>query len=194
MCVTDWVCSIIHGRTGSGKSLLLAAITGEAKLISGKLVTLSQPNQNFEHGNIQADTWIIPHSMAFVAQIPWIENATIKNNILYGLPFVRDRFNAVIYASAMNKDLEQLTDAEDTEVGASGINLSGGTLYGAQNYARLTRNQGRSGVLHLREHCILVLVYLCSTTSLVRSMLTSVVTSLSMGSVVIWQLEERVFL
>lgn len=66
--------------------------------------------------------------MALVTQIPWIENATIKSNILYGLPFVADRYNAVIYASALNKDLEMLTDGAETEVGASGINLSGGTV------------------------------------------------------------------
>ena len=129
--VADWVYSIVHGRTGSGKSLLLAAITGEANLISGKLVTLSASHQNFDHGNDSDDTWIIPYSMAFVAQIPWIENETIKNNILYGLPFIRDRYNAVLYASTMNKDLEMLPDGEDTEVGASGINLSGGTFHGA---------------------------------------------------------------
>lgn len=76
--------------------------------------------------------------MALVAQIPWIENATIKNNILYGLPFVHDRYNAVLHASAMDQDLEMFTDGEDTEVGASGINLSGGTFPGFDDSAILT--------------------------------------------------------
>ncbi|MCJ1418650.1 hypothetical protein MMC32_004999 [Xylographa parallela] len=140
--------SIVHGRTGSGKSLLLAAITGEANLISGKLVTLSASHQNFDHGNDSDDTWIIPYSMAFVAQIPWIENETIKNNILYGLPFVRDRYNAVLYASTMNKDLEMLPDGEDTEVGASGINLSGGQKW-RLTFARALYS--RAGILVLDD-------------------------------------------
>ncbi|MCJ1379998.1 hypothetical protein MMC17_003101 [Xylographa soralifera] len=139
--------SVIHGRTGCGKSLLLAAITGEANLISGRVVT-SHSHQNFDHGNISNDRWIIPHSMAFVAQIPWIENETIKNNILYGLPFVRDRYNAVLYASTMNKDLEMLTDGEDTEVGASGINLSGGQKW-RLTFARALYS--RAGVLVLDD-------------------------------------------
>ena len=89
-------------------------------------MTYSKSHFTVDRGSISDDTWIIPHSMALVAQIPWIENATIKNNILYGLPYVRDRYKAVLHASAMDKDLEMLTDGENTEVGASGINLSGG--------------------------------------------------------------------
>ena len=132
--------------------------------------------------------------MAFVAQVPWIENETIKNNILYGLPFVCDRYNAVLHATTMDKDLEMLTDGEDTEVGASGINLSGGAYIGTYRHAILTSKQGRSGVLRWRGRCILALVYSSLTISSVLSIPTWAATSLSMGSVVNWGLEERVFL
>ena len=56
------------------------------------------------------DNWIIPSSIAFVAQIPWIENATIKENILFGLPLDEERYEKVIEACALKKDLEMLTD------------------------------------------------------------------------------------
>ncbi|MCJ1283995.1 hypothetical protein MMC26_003326 [Xylographa opegraphella] len=86
--------------------------------------------------------------MALVAQIPWIENATIKNNILYGLPFLRDRYKNVLHASALDKDLEMLTDGEDTEVGASGINLSGGQKW-RLTFARALYS--RAGILVLDD-------------------------------------------
>ena len=64
--------------------------------------------------------------MAFVAQIPWLEDASIKDNILFGLPLDHDRYKEVLYACALVKDMEMLPDGELTEIGASGINLSGG--------------------------------------------------------------------
>ncbi|MCJ1309587.1 hypothetical protein MMC25_003247 [Agyrium rufum] len=140
--------SIVHGKTGCGKSLLLAAITGEAKLLSGSIGTPSQANQNFDHEDTSRDPWIIPHSMAFVAQIPWIENETIKNNILYGLPFDHDRFDTVLYASALVHDLGILPDGEHTEVGASGINLSGGQKWRI-TFARALYS--RAGILVLDD-------------------------------------------
>ena len=70
--------------------------------------------------------WIIPSSVAFVAQIPWIEHATIKDNVLFGLPYDEIRYQETIEASALRKDLDMLEDGELTEIGAKGINLSGG--------------------------------------------------------------------
>jgi hypothetical protein len=64
--------------------------------------------------------------MAYVAQIPWIENATIKDNILFGAPLDDDRFQKVIHACSLLPDLLILVDGEETEIGDKGINLSGG--------------------------------------------------------------------
>lgn len=48
--------------------------------------------------------------MAYVAQIPWLEDASVKQNILYGLPFDQiDTVSNVIGAAALVKDLEILT-------------------------------------------------------------------------------------
>jgi ABC-type multidrug transport system fused ATPase/permease subunit len=70
--------------------------------------------------------WVIPFAKAFVAQIPWIENASVKTNILFGLPFKQDRYLKVLQVCALTDDLKMLPDGEETEIGASGINLSGG--------------------------------------------------------------------
>ncbi len=70
--------------------------------------------------------WILNSAIAFVAQIPWIENATIKDNVLFGLPFDMGRYKKVLYSCALEKDLEILPDGDQTDIGANGINLSGG--------------------------------------------------------------------
>jgi ABC-type multidrug transport system fused ATPase/permease subunit len=118
--------SVVHGKTGSGKSLLLAAILGEADVIRGSVSAPRLPFRERSSAPISQDNWLIPSLMAFVAQIPWIENASLRDNVLFGLPFVKNRYRKVIDACALTKDLEMLPDGENTEIGASGINLSGG--------------------------------------------------------------------
>ena len=119
--------SVISGKTGSGKSLILSAIIGEADLLAGKVFAPAAPSleerfdQNANRGN-----WIIPSAKAYVAQVPWIENATLRENVLFGLPYDEERYNATIDACALRKDLEILTDGDKTELGTNGVNLSGG--------------------------------------------------------------------
>ncbi|TVY65766.1 ATP-dependent bile acid permease, partial [Lachnellula suecica] len=119
--------SVISGPTGSGKSLLLAAILGEVNLLSGSITVPRAPpaNERFDSKATAAD-WLIPTAIAFVSQTPWIENASIKDNILFGLPYDEIRYNKVLAASALEKDLGMLDDGDLTEVGAQGISLSGG--------------------------------------------------------------------
>ncbi|KAF3483947.1 multidrug resistance-associated protein 13 [Arthroderma uncinatum] len=119
--------SIISGKTGSGKSLLLAAILGEADIIDGTIRAPVAPpvEERFDDKATKAN-WIIDSAIAFVAQVPWIENASIKDNILFGLPLDEERYGKVIFACALEKDFEMLPDGELTDIGANGINLSGG--------------------------------------------------------------------
>jgi ABC-type multidrug transport system fused ATPase/permease subunit len=119
--------SVISGETGSGKSLILSSILGECDLLEGVArVPKALPlEERFDH-KANADNWILPSSIAFVAQIPWIENATLKDNILFGLPFDETRYKKTLSACALEKDLDILTDGDMTEIGANGINISGG--------------------------------------------------------------------
>ena len=141
--------SVISGKTGSGKSLLLTAIIGEADIIEGVLTAPKPPPQHERYDDqATAGDWIIDSSLAYVAQIPWIENASIKNNILFGLPCDEQRFNKVLHACALEKDLEMLPDRELTDIGANGINLSGGQKWRV-SFARALYS--RAGVLVLDD-------------------------------------------
>lgn len=119
--------SVISGKTGAGKSLMLAAILGEVDVLSGKISLPKAPSvKDRQDSKATRDNWIIPESIAYVAQIPWIENASIRDNIQFGLPHDEERYQKVIDTCALRKDLEMLSDGEKTEIGANGINLSGG--------------------------------------------------------------------
>lgn len=120
--------SVITGKTGAGKSLLLAAILGEVKLISGvvKVPTPPREEELEDVKPIPAADWIIPSLTSFVSQTPWIETGTVEANITFGLPFVESRYQAVLRACCLEKDLELLSDGDKSEVGPKGITLSGG--------------------------------------------------------------------
>lgn len=98
-------CCII-GRVGSGKSSLLHAIIGEMWKIRGEVVLCG--------------------SVAFVAQSPWVLNASVKENILFGHKWDRDFYDVTIEACALRDDLSIFPQGEDTLVGDQGLSLSGG--------------------------------------------------------------------
>ncbi|KAI3318504.1 P-loop containing nucleoside triphosphate hydrolase protein [Xylariaceae sp. AK1471] len=119
--------SVISGKTGSGKSLMLAAILGEVDILSGTIARPRVPPLEERHDSkANKDNWIIPGAIAYVAQIPWIENATVKDNILFGLPYDNYRYKRTVEVCALTKDIEMFSDGDETEIGANGINLSGG--------------------------------------------------------------------
>uniref|UniRef100_A0A3Q2W9P5 ABC-type glutathione-S-conjugate transporter n=1 Tax=Haplochromis burtoni TaxID=8153 RepID=A0A3Q2W9P5_HAPBU len=96
----------VVGAVGSGKSSLMSALLGEMHSTKGFI-------------NIRG-------SLAFVPQQAWIQNATLKDNILFGSPHEEERFKKVIQACALAPDLELLPGGDLTEIGEKGINLSGG--------------------------------------------------------------------
>jgi ABC-type bacteriocin/lantibiotic exporter with double-glycine peptidase domain len=64
--------------------------------------------------------------LSFVEQNPWIQNKTIRNNILFDKPMDRTRYIRTIEACQLERDLEILPAGDSTEIGEKGINLSGG--------------------------------------------------------------------
>ncbi|XP_058980638.1 multidrug resistance-associated protein 1 isoform X16 [Musca domestica] len=99
------LCAIV-GTVGSGKSSVVQAYLGEMEKISGTVNTVG--------------------SIAYVPQQAWIQNSTLRDNILFGKPYDRKRYNRVIDACALRPDIEMLSAGDQTEIGEKGINLSGG--------------------------------------------------------------------
>ena len=116
--------SVISGRTGSGKSLLLAAIIGEADKLAGPIEVPQRCATDKRFAT--KDNWIVEGLIALVPQSPWIEPTTIRQNILFGLPMNRDRYQETLSACALLRDLNSLTDGDLTDIGPKGVNLSGG--------------------------------------------------------------------
>ncbi|XP_028983418.1 canalicular multispecific organic anion transporter 1 [Betta splendens] len=96
----------VVGAVGSGKSSLMSALLGEMHSTKGFI-------------NIKG-------SLAFVPQQAWIQNATLKDNILFGSPYEDRRFDHVVQSCALGPDLDLLPGGVLTEIGEKGINLSGG--------------------------------------------------------------------
>ncbi|KAJ7014300.1 ABC transporter C family member 3-like [Populus alba x Populus x berolinensis] len=96
----------VCGTVGSGKSSLLSCILGEVPQISGTLK--------------------ICGTKAYVAQSPWIQSGKIEENILFGKVMDRERYERVLEACSLKKDLEILSFGDQTVIGERGINLSGG--------------------------------------------------------------------
>lgn len=57
--------------------------------------------------------------VAYSSQLPWLQHASIKNNILFGAPFEEGRYAAVLDACALRPDLEMFEAADET--GAHGV-------------------------------------------------------------------------
>ncbi|KAJ4886480.1 ABC transporter C family member 3 [Raphanus sativus] len=96
----------VCGTVGSGKSSLLSSILGEVPKISGSLKVFG--------------------TKGYVAQSPWIQSGTIEENILFGKTMERERYEKVVEACSLSKDLEVLSFGDQTVIGERGINLSGG--------------------------------------------------------------------
>lgn len=137
--------TVISGKTGSGKSLLLASLLGEAEVLRGSIhVPVPPPLEERFDDRANKSNWIIDDAIAYVSQIPWIENATIRDNILFDLPMDEERYKKVLAACALEKDFEMLEDGELTDIGANGINLSGGQKWRV-SFARALYS--RAGIL-----------------------------------------------
>jgi ABC-type multidrug transport system fused ATPase/permease subunit len=99
--------TFVVGPVGSGKSTFMRAILGEVPLRAG---------------SIYAD----PGNIAFVGQEPWIQNLTIRQNILGSASYDTEWYGKVVYACGLEQDIGELPDGDATRAGSAGFSLSGG--------------------------------------------------------------------
>ncbi|ETV69926.1 hypothetical protein H257_14523 [Aphanomyces astaci] len=105
--LTDGSLVAVVGAVGSGKSTLLSGILGDARC--------AKVGQVHRFG-----------SVAYVSQQPFIQNATLRDNITFGLAFDHARYQTAIRVSSLLEDLKILPGGDLTEIGEKGVNLSGG--------------------------------------------------------------------
>ncbi|KUI56827.1 ATP-binding cassette transporter abc1 [Cytospora mali] len=96
----------VTGASGSGKTTLLLSILGETIKETGEVTR--------------------PSDVAFASQTTWLQNASIKDNILFSSPFEEVRYNRIIEACCLSVDFSELADGDETEIGENGTGLSGG--------------------------------------------------------------------
>ncbi|KAF8191645.1 P-loop containing nucleoside triphosphate hydrolase protein [Mycena galopus ATCC 62051] len=104
--------NLIVGPTGSGKTSILMALLGEMHFIPAT-----------------RDSWFnLPRSagVAYAAQQSWVQNDTIRANIVFGAPFDIERYNKVIYQCGLERDLAMFEAGDLQEIGEGGVTLSGG--------------------------------------------------------------------
>ena len=156
--------NVIAGPTGSGKTSLLMALLGEMTLIQGSVYLPS--GRSREELRKDPETGFT-ESVAYCAQQAWLANDTVRQNILFSLPFGESRYKSVILACALERDFEILEKGDSTLVGEKGITLSGGqkqrislarALY--SNSRHLLLDDCLSAVdshtaKHIFEHCIM---------------------------------------
>jgi len=106
MSVAQGSLTAVVGSVGSGKSSLISAMLGELHKESGRVATSGR--------------------VAYVPQQAWIQNCTLKDNIIFNQPGDEERYKQAVESCALTTDLEILPAGDQTEIGEKGINLSGG--------------------------------------------------------------------
>lgn len=121
--------SLVCGKLGSGKTLLLLALLGEADILTGQVICPRSPPDalaSFANQKVTKEEWIVPGVCAYVPQAAWLRNASIQDNILFGLPLDEERYHKTLEICALISDLKILEDGDQSEIGERGVNLSGG--------------------------------------------------------------------
>jgi len=98
--------SCIVGRVGAGKSSFLQTMLGDLYKLKGEVV--------------------LRGTSAYVAQSPWVMNASVRENVVFGYKWDPQFYERTIKACALTEDFASLPDGDQTEVGERGISLSGG--------------------------------------------------------------------
>nr|XP_020037160.1 multidrug resistance-associated protein 1 isoform X1 [Castor canadensis] len=104
--IPDGALVAVVGQVGCGKSSLLSALLAEMDKVEGQVA--------------------LKGSVAYVPQQAWIQNDSLRENILFGRPLQERYYKAVMEACALLPDLEILPSGDRTEIGEKGVNLSGG--------------------------------------------------------------------
>jgi ATP-binding cassette subfamily C (CFTR/MRP) protein 1 len=117
--------NVILGPIGSGKSTLFKSILGQVKPTSGSI----QVSDRY---------------MGYCSQAPWLPNGSVRDLICGNKPIDEDWYHDIKYVCAMDEDISNFPDQDNTIIGSRGITLSGGQK---QRLVR-TKSRDQSGLRH----------------------------------------------
>lgn len=121
------LCALV-GPVGSGKSSLLNVLLRELPLGAGSVSLLQYNDGKFRE--IEAKRGYITDnpdfSISYASQDPWLFGGTVRENILFGQPYEKIRYQEIAKVCALLRDFKQFPDGDMTIVGERGAALSGG--------------------------------------------------------------------
>lgn len=113
--------TVVTGRVGSGKSMLVRAVIGLRPIESGQV---------FWNGAPVADpaSFFVPPRSAYTGQVPRLFSDTLRENVVLGRPDAERGLQAALRTAVLDHDVARLDHGLDTEVGTRGVKLSGGQV------------------------------------------------------------------
>nr|XP_023022905.1 probable multidrug resistance-associated protein lethal(2)03659 [Leptinotarsa decemlineata] len=99
------LCCVV-GSVGSGKSSLLHVLLKELPLNCGKVDVSGE--------------------ISYASQEPWLFVSSVRDNILFGKPYIKQRYEEVVRVCALETDISQFPHGDKTLVEEKGVSLSGG--------------------------------------------------------------------
>ena len=104
--VSDPELVLICGAIGTGKSSLLETILGELLVTNGSVNYFGK--------------------LAYVSDSPWVFPGTIRENIVFGLPYNESKYNKIVKACQLEKDFDNFPEHDLTRIGENSATVSGG--------------------------------------------------------------------
>ncbi|KAE8348413.1 ABC transporter-like protein [Aspergillus coremiiformis] len=107
-----WECpprsfTVVLGPVGSGKTTLLKALLSEVKCFKGSVSMTDL-------------------TVSYCGQDVWLQDLSLRENILGGLPFDRRLYEDVVFATGLDSEILKFPQGDETKVGSKAVSLSGG--------------------------------------------------------------------
>lgn len=127
--------SVISGSSSSGKSSLLKALLGDMTLVSGdpsclpsRFLCVANAHKSLVRDSVNPSLYL--HKVAYVAQIPWVEHGTVRENILFSESWDDARYRTVLHQCDLLRDLSLFENGDLTIVGDKSMNYNNGVNIG----------------------------------------------------------------
>jgi ATP-binding cassette subfamily C (CFTR/MRP) protein 4 len=122
--------NVLTGPIGSGKSVLMQILLQEYQ--------------------IDRESVTITSRISYASEQPWLFPSTIKQNILFGAKYDKERYLAVLQVCALLQDLQRLQGGDGFIIADRGTNLS----KGQQSRIHLARAIYRDNEMYLLDGCL----------------------------------------